>query len=132
MKRLRSLLAITTMATLLAAPVSSVTAAQPVSVGWCMAPGNTITLMIGWPPNWSPVLVDVSGMALGVGDSVHEPDGNPVTVKGSGFTFAWVTAWPEAEHFASIEMSGRFDKNGGPQESFVTTIQGVVSNPCPS
>jgi hypothetical protein len=127
MKRLRSILAIATTATLLALPVSSVTAAQPVSLQqWCLAPGNTVTVTIGWPPNWSPVRIDASGYAVGVGDSVHVPDGNPVTVKGSSFTWTWVTAWPTADHFANFDLYGRFDKNGGPQEFFRTSVQGAL------
>jgi hypothetical protein len=131
MIRLRFVLAIATMAILLAVPVSSVTAAQPVSVGWCLAPGNTVTVMTTWPPNWSPVRVDAYGYALDVGDSVHVPDGNPVTVKGSSFTWTWVTAWPTADHFVSFDLYGRFDKNGGPQELFRTTSQGPLQD-CPS
>ena len=131
MRRLRLLLAITTLAALLSVPVSSVTAAQPVSMGWCLAPGNAVTLKVTWPPNWSPVRVDAYGYALGVGDSVHVPDGNPVTVKGSGFTWTWVTAWPTADHFASVELNGRFDRSGGPQEFFLTTIQSALQD-CPS
>jgi hypothetical protein len=129
MMRLRFLLAIATVATLLAGPVSLVTAAQPVSLErWCLAPGNTVTVTIGWPPNWSPVLVDASGYAVGVGDSVHVPDGNPVTVKGSSFTWTWVTEWPTADHFASFDLYARSDKNGGPQEFFRTTIQSALQD----
>jgi hypothetical protein len=127
MRRLRFLIASTTIATLLALPVASVTAAQPVSLQqWCLAPGNVVTFTLGWPPNWSPVRVDAFGYAVGVGDSVHVPDGNPVTVKGSTFTWTWVTVYPTAEHFVSTELSGRFDKNGGPQEWFLTSVQGAL------
>lgn len=127
MKRLRSALATATIVTLLAVPVGSTTAAQPVSVqAWCLAPGDTVTFTIGWPPNWSPVRLDAYGFAVGVGDSVHVPDGNPVTVKGSSFTWTWVTSWPTADHFVSVDLSGRSAKNGGPQESFRTTIQGAL------
>ena len=107
-----------TTATLLAIPVSSVTGAQPVSIqDWCLAPGNTVTFTVGWPPNWSPVRIDAYGYAVGVGDSVHVPAGNPVTVKGAKFTWTWVTAYPTADHFVSVDLSGRFDKNGGPRRS---------------
>jgi len=52
-------------------------------------------------------------------------------VKEKSYTFEWVTAYPTAEHFVSAELFGRFDKNGGPHEWFLTTIQGVVSPACP-
>ena len=132
MHRLRSLLAVPTLTILLVLPVSPVAAAQPVSSGWCFAPGNVVRYTIGWPPDWSPVSLTVFGYAVGVGDITHEPTGgNPVVVKEKSYTFEWVTAYPTAEHFVSAELFGRFDKNGGPHEWFLTTIQGVVSPACP-
>jgi hypothetical protein len=132
MKRVRSLIAVATLATLLVVPVSSVTAAQPVSLDdWCLGPGNTVTVTISWPPNWSPVQVNSEGLALNVGDVVHVPDINPVVVKGSSYTWTWVTEFPTAEFFTSTSLSGRFDKNSGPQEFFLTTSQGLMHDCAP-
>ena len=127
MTRLRSVLIAATVVAVLALPTGAATAAQPVSVqAWCLAPGNVVTLKIGWPPKWSTVTIDASGYAVGVGDSVHHPVGNPVTVKGSTFTWTWVTAYPTANHFASVDLFTRSSKSGGPQEHYRTTIQGAL------